>query len=170
MTSASNAAYRPVGSRSGSKTVNATPILRGSNTLRAQFARRDHPRQDSPSLVELDVGIAASDVNGMLRIEVGTVAAMVGDGRPVEPEHRGKVLAGKTGTLVAVAGMPEIGMTVDVYEPCTTPRPDGEAGADEEAAIAAEHERTASALPHLCQAIGQPIGVIENRGVVAKLV
>jgi hypothetical protein len=111
--------------------------------------------------------VAAADVDGVIRAEVRARAVDVGDRGPVQADRGGEILPGEAEALGAVAGMPEVGMAVEVDQPVPAARGEREPGRDEQAAVTPEHQRRTARVELPADPGGQPPGVVDQGLLVA---
>lgn len=90
-------------------------------SARYGLAGRQDKTESPARLKGFFVLLPVAYVDGAVRREVRSLPIDVSDGGPVQSYSGGEVLAGHTGALVAVTGVAEVGMTIDMSQ--TGPAP-----------------------------------------------
>jgi len=88
----------------------------GCGAAQGEEGGRDNAAENGAYLVYVLVVLAVPDVGGARGLEVWSLAGDIGDRRPMKPHGSGKILSRHARALVAIARVPEVGVSVDVDE------------------------------------------------------
>lgn len=108
-------------------------------------------------------------MRGVLGREGRTEPVDVGDGGPVPADRRGESLSGHARALVAVARMPEVGVTVDMHQFDAATAHGRETCAEQDRAVAADHERSLAPVERCADACRQTPRMVDRGTLVAHV-
>ncbi|GAB3254445.1 hypothetical protein GCM10027562_15790 [Arthrobacter pigmenti] len=108
------------------------------------------------------VVIAATHMGNGGRIEIRRKAFDICHGRPMKPDGGGQIFSCQAQAVRIVAWMPEIGMSVQVDQPEGSLPAQRYTGTHQEAAVAAEHQRSVTGFEQEAQPVGQPDAVVDD--------
>ena len=119
-------------------------------------------------LRDLVEDLARAHVHDVRVVDERAAALEVGQ-QAAAPGHERHVLAGgREGVVVGVARVREVVVAVDVEQAVAAAAGQRERGAEQDAAVAAEHQREGAGVEQRAHAIGEPQRVAGLRGLVAQ--